>query len=97
MRVSITMQQGKPRIFDGIMKGLRASKEARSTDSVEGSKSLLSALDNVFSGSKTDTSADTKDTGKVVELNIGQLISSFCVLAPPILPSLSEFVSLPFR
>ncbi|KNA16893.1 hypothetical protein SOVF_085080 isoform B [Spinacia oleracea] len=66
-------QKGKPRIFDGIMKGLRASKEARSTDSVEGSKSLLSALDNVFSGSKTDTSADTKDTGKVVELNIDDI------------------------
>lgn len=67
------------------MKGLRASQEAQSRDPMGGPKSLLSALDKVFSSPKTEASAVPKDVGKAVDLNIGQS-SSLCLLAPPILP-----------
>uniref|UniRef100_A0A803M3U7 V-SNARE coiled-coil homology domain-containing protein n=1 Tax=Chenopodium quinoa TaxID=63459 RepID=A0A803M3U7_CHEQI len=60
-------------IFGGLMKGLRESKEAQNKDPVEGSKSLLSVIDNVFSSSKTDASAAAKDARKVVELNIDDI------------------------
>ncbi|XP_021769200.1 uncharacterized protein LOC110733455 isoform X2 [Chenopodium quinoa] len=60
-------------IFGGLMKGLRASKEAQNKNPVEGSKSLISVIDNVFSSSKTDTSAAAKDARKVVELNIDDI------------------------
>lgn len=66
-------QETSSGIFGGIMKGLRASKEAQSTDLLDSPKSLLSVLDNVFSSHKADPSATAKDAGKVVELNIDDI------------------------
>ncbi|KMT18191.1 hypothetical protein BVRB_2g023630 isoform B [Beta vulgaris subsp. vulgaris] len=66
-------KETSPGFFGGIMKGLRASQEAQSRDPMGGPKSLLSALDKVFSSPKTEASAVPKDVGKAVDLNIDDI------------------------
>ncbi|KAK9683482.1 hypothetical protein RND81_10G144000 [Saponaria officinalis] len=72
-------------ILGGIMKGLRASKEARSTDHSDDLSSSRSSLDRIFSRSSQDLSIPAKDTG-VVELNIDDIEIDVPIHISPIAP-----------
>ncbi|KAL2945079.1 Syntaxin-binding protein 5 [Bienertia sinuspersici] len=68
-----TNKESSSGILGGIMRGLRTSKEAQSTEPVETSKSLRSVFNKVFSSSKPKASAAEKDVGEVMELKIDDI------------------------
>ncbi|KAH9622373.1 hypothetical protein KSS87_015889 [Heliosperma pusillum] len=60
-------------ILGGMIKGLRASKKARSTDHLEDLHSPRSSLDRIFSRSSDEPIKPAKDAGEVMELNIDDI------------------------
>ncbi|KAL9226707.1 hypothetical protein vseg_002487 [Gypsophila vaccaria] len=73
-------------ILGGIMKGLRASKEAQTTDHLDDQDSSRSSLDRIFSRSSEKSSIAAKDAG-VVELNIDDIEIDVPIHVSPIAQS----------
>ncbi|XP_074308137.1 uncharacterized protein LOC141643014 [Silene latifolia] len=76
MNFSLSQKKNKETpsgILGGMIKGLRASKKARSTDHLEDLNSPRSSLDRIFSRSSDDPIKPAKDAGEVMELNIDDI------------------------